>query len=123
MPARIRDFLKKTRLQRKIRTLIGTLGSFSVHGYTRAITDDENPVFLKTVGDEVVLNFQLKQDINALNNDKSLLIANDKKAYDHLLYKDETAFGRGALIIRKDRCISNKKGTSQLIQIIYLELK
>ena len=77
-----------------------TLGSFSVNCYTRVITDDGNPIFLKTVGDEVVLDFQLEQDIDALNNDKSLMIANDKKAYDNLLYKDETAFGRGALIIR-----------------------
>lgn len=90
------------------------LGSFSVNGYTRVITDDENPIFLKTVGDEVVLDFQLEQDIDALNNDKSLMIANDKKAYDNLLYKDETAFGRGALIIRKTDAYQNKKGTSQL---------
>lgn len=91
-----------------------TLGSFSVNGYTRVIIDDGNPVFLKTVGDEVVLNFQLEQDIDALNNDESLVIANDKKAYDNLLYKDETAFGRGALIIRKTDAYQNKKGTSQL---------
>lgn len=91
-----------------------TLGSFSVNGYTRVITDDGNPIFLKTVGDEVVLDFQLEQDIDALNNDKSLMIANDKKAYDNLLYKDETAFGRGALIIRKTDAYQNKKGTSQL---------
>ncbi|MFR5683001.1 MAG: hypothetical protein ACLVAS_03985 [Mediterraneibacter gnavus] len=49
-----------------------------------------------------------------MNNDKSLMIANDKKAYDNLLYKDETAFGRGALIIRKTDAYQNKKGTSQL---------
>lgn len=91
-----------------------TLGSFSVNGYTHVIIDDGNPIFLKTVGDEVVLDFQLEQDIDALNNDKSLMIANDKKAYDNLLYKDETAFGRGALIIRKTDAYQNKKGTSQL---------
>lgn len=91
-----------------------TLGSFSVNGYTRVIADDGNPIFLKTVGDEVVLDFQLEQDIDALNNDKLLMIANDKKAYDNLLYKDETAFGRGALIIRKTDAYQNKKGTSQL---------
>lgn len=91
-----------------------TLGSFSVNGYTRVITDDENPIFLKTVGDEIVLDFQLEQDIDALNNDKSLMIANDKKAYDNLLYKDETVFGRGALIIRKTDAYQNKKGISQL---------
>lgn len=107
-------FSEKNEITKKDPHFNWTLGSFSVHGYTSAITDDENPVFLKTVGDEVVLNFQLKQDINALNNDKSLLIANDKKAYDHLLYKDETAFGRGALIIRKTDAYQNKKGTSQL---------
>ena len=90
-----------------------TLGSFSVNGYTRVITDDGNPIFLKTVGDEVVLDFQLEQDIDALNNDKSLMIANDKKAYDNLLYKDETAFGRGALIIRKTD-YQNKTGKAQV---------
>lgn len=62
----------------------------------------------------VEIDFQLEQDIDALNNDKSLMIANDKKAYDNLLYKDETAFGRGALIIRKTDAYQNKKGTSQL---------
>lgn len=90
------------------------IGSFSVNGYTRVIIEDGNPIFLKTVGDEVVLDFQLEQDIDALNNDESLMIANDKKAYDNLLYKDETAFGRGALIIRKTDAYQNKKGTSQL---------
>ena len=64
------------------------------------------------MGDEVVLKFQLEQDIDALNNDKSLVIANDKKAYDNLLYKDETAFGRGALIIRKTDAYQNKKVTN-----------
>lgn len=91
-----------------------TIGSFSVNGFTRVIIEDGNPIFLKTVGDEVVLDFQLEQDIDALNNDESLMIANDKKAYDNLLYKDETAFGRGALIIRKTDAYQNKKGTSQL---------
>ncbi|HJC49248.1 MAG TPA: hypothetical protein H9754_01485 [Candidatus Anaerostipes avistercoris] len=90
------------------------IGNFFVTGYTQVITDDSNPIFLKTVGDKVVLNFQLEQDIDALNNDKSLMIANDQKAYDNLLYKDETAFGRGALIIRKTDAYQNKKNTSQL---------
>ena len=100
-----------------------TLGSFSVNGYTRVIIDDGNPIFLKTVGDEVVLDFQLEQDIDALNNDKSLMIANDKKAYDNLLYKDETAFGRGALIIRKTDAYQNKKVLLNCIRIICPELK
>lgn len=50
-----------------------TLGSFSVNGYTRVITDDGNPIFLKTVGDEVVLDFQLEQDIDASGNSHELL--------------------------------------------------
>lgn len=91
------------------------LGSFFVDGYTTWVAaDDGTPVFLKTLGDDVTLNFQLEQDIDALNNDESLVIANDKKAYDNTLYKDETEFGRGALIIRKTDAYQNKKGTSQL---------
>ena len=69
-------FSEKNEITKKDPHFNWTLGSFSVHGYTRAITDDENPVFLKTVGDEVVLNFQLKQDINALNNDKAITQVN-----------------------------------------------
>ena len=108
-------FSEKNEIVKKDPHFNWTLGSFSVNGYTRAVINDGNPpVFLKTVGDKVVLNFKLEQDIDALNNDKSLVIANDKKAYDNTLYKDETTFGRGALIIRKTDAYQNKKGESQL---------
>ncbi len=90
------------------------LGHFSVKGYTRVITDQKNPIFLKTVGDTVALNFRLEQDIDKLNNDESLLIADDERGYDNVLYKDETRFGRGALIIRKTDAYTNKKNQAQL---------
>ncbi len=90
------------------------LGKFTIKGYTRAIVGGDKPIFLKTLGDNVVLNFVLEQNIDALNNNESLLIADDEKAYDSKLYRDETRFGRGALIIRKTDAYTNKKGKSQL---------
>lgn len=108
-------FSEKNEIVKKDPHFNWTLGSFYVDGYTRAVINEGNPpIFLKTVGDKVVLNFKLGQDIDALNNDKSLVIANDKKAYDNTLYKEETTFGRGALIIRKTDAYQNKKGESQL---------
>ena len=107
-------FSEKNEITKKDPHFNWTIGNFSVSGYTRVITADGSPIFLKTLGDKVVLNFQLEQDIDALNSDTSLVIANDKKAYDNSLYKDETEFGRGALIIRKIDAYQNKKGTSQL---------
>ena len=107
-------FSEKNEITKKDPHFNWILGNFYVNGYTRVITDNGAPVFLKTLGDKVVLNFQLEQDIDALNNDKSLVIADDKKAYDNLLYKDETEFGKGALIIRKTDAYQNKKGTAQL---------
>ncbi len=90
------------------------LGQFLVRGYTRAIVDRDKPIFLKTVGDTVVLTFKLKQNIDALNGSESLVVANDKRAYDIKLQTEETAFGRGALLIRKTDAYTNKKGQTQL---------
>lgn len=45
-----------------------TIGDFFVEGYTSTSTDkDNNPIFLKNVGDKVGLYFNLEQDINKLN--------------------------------------------------------
>ncbi len=90
------------------------IGHFSVKGYTRAILDRDKPIFLKTVGDNVVLCFKLAQNIDALNGDETLVIADDVRGYDYQLLKDETSFGRGALIIRKIDAYTNKKGKSHL---------
>lgn len=77
------------------------LGQFFVSGYTRDTTDDDgNPVFLKNVGDQVSLWFNLKQDINRLNNDETLTISDDKNGYDQFFQIRKTDMGRGTLIVR-----------------------
>lgn len=78
------------------------LGSFVISGYTRQTKDEKgNIVFLKNVGDKIKLGFQLKQDIDKLNDDETLSIGIDKKGYDHGLETERTNFGRGAVLIRK----------------------
>ncbi len=80
------------------------LGRFVISGFTRRTTDsDGNLVFLKAVGDEVELAFELNQDINKLNGDDSLVISNDTNGYDEYfgISKDErTTFGKGALLVK-----------------------
>ena len=46
------------------------LGRFVISDYTRESDKDGTPVFLKNVGDEVTLSFNLEQDINKLNESK-----------------------------------------------------
>lgn len=80
------------------------LGNFFVSGYTEMVeetsSDNGNPIFLKNVGDNVTLYFNLGQDIDCLNGDSNLSISEDKKGYDKYFETDLTNFGRGALIIR-----------------------
>lgn len=77
------------------------LGVFTINGYTRETKDDKgNPVFLKNLGDKVALWFTLKQDIDHLNQNKALSIANDTDAYDQHFEIECTNFGQGALIIQ-----------------------
>lgn len=76
------------------------LGHFLISGYTRVGDDDGTPVFLKNVGDEVALSFNLLQDIDQLNGSKDAIIDSDSKGYDQRLGVSLQDFGRGALIIR-----------------------
>lgn len=77
------------------------LGVFTINGYTRETKDDKGiPVFLKNLGDKVVLWFTLKQDIDCLNNSGALSIANDDGAYDQHFEIKRTNFGQGTLIIQ-----------------------
>lgn len=77
------------------------LGQFFVSGYTRDTQDNNhNPVFLKNVGDQITLWFNLKQDIDMLNGNESLEIAADKDGYDQYFQTAKTNTGRGMLIIR-----------------------
>ena len=77
------------------------LGQFFMSGFTR-VTDNttDNPIFIKTLGDSVTLWFDLEQDIDALNGNANLAIAEDKNGYDQAFGVQKTNFGRGTLIIR-----------------------
>ena len=77
------------------------LGYFFLSGFTSTTKDEAgNPVILKTTGDKVTLWFSLEQDIDALNADDSLAIAEDKNGSDEYFGIEKTNFGRGTLIIR-----------------------
>ena len=76
------------------------LGTFIVNGYTRDTEDKGVPVFLKNVGDKVVLWFKLEQDITKLNGDPTLSIAEDTDGYDKYFEIDGTNFKHGTLIIQ-----------------------
>lgn len=76
------------------------LGQFVVSDYTRVADDDGTPVFLKNVGDEVTLSFNLQQDINHLNGDANVTIDSDPNGYDQRLGVPQQDFGRGTLIIQ-----------------------
>lgn len=76
------------------------LGQFVVSDYTRVADDDGTPVFLKNVGDEVTLSFNLQQDINQLNGNANVTIDSDLNGYDQRLGVPQQDFGRGTLIIQ-----------------------
>ncbi len=85
------------------------IGSFTVNGYTRETEKDGVPVFLKNVGDKVTLWFRLEQDIDCLNGNGALTIAENTKAYDRAFEVPQTNFERGTLIIR----YTNEQGVSE----------
>lgn len=77
------------------------LGRFLMSGFTRASENaDKDPIFLKTLGDKVTLWFDLEQDINQLNGDVNLAIAQDSNGYDEYFGVAKTDFGHGTLIVR-----------------------
>lgn len=77
------------------------LGTFTVNGYTRETTkENEDIVFLKTVGDDITLWFTLEQDINCLNGDSNLSISEDKNGYDKNYEIKQTDFKHGTLIVK-----------------------
>ncbi len=90
------------------------LGRFFASGFTRVSTDDkEQPIFIKTLGDSVTLWFDLEQDIEALNGNGDLSIAEDINGYDQYFGVQKTDFGRGTLIIRHTD-YQNSKGDAQI---------
>lgn len=78
------------------------LGQFYVSGYTQRTTDSQNnDVFLKNVGDQVELHFELLQDIDCLHGEKNLTINADRNGYDKYFGTQQFNDCRGLLIIRK----------------------
>lgn len=91
-----------------------SLGSFFVSGYTSVYEDSNgNPVFIKTLGDQIELWFQLDQDIDCLNGKDSLSIAEDTNGFDEAFGISKTNFGRGALVTQHTD-YRNAIGTPQL---------
>ena len=82
------------------------MGRFFISNYTRRISVNDkdnntgNIVFLKTLGDSVTLWFDLEQNINALDGNINLIVAEDIDGYDKYFGVKQTNFGRGTLIIR-----------------------
>ena len=76
------------------------LGRFFISGYTRVTGDMNEPIFIRTLGDTIRLNFNLEQDIDALNGNNNFVIAENNNAFDAHFGIERTNFERGALIIR-----------------------
>jgi len=77
------------------------LGRFYLTGYTRHVDYEGEDVFLKNVGDEVELRFELLQDIDELDGDEHLSIAEDRNGFDQYFETPQYDDCRGLLIIRK----------------------
>ena len=80
------------------------LGSFYVSGFTsKQKSDDGSFTFLKMSGDKLALRFRLDQDIDALNGNERLRIADDADGFDEAMGipRSENGFGRGTIIIRQ----------------------
>ena len=76
------------------------LGKFLISGYTEVQDNNGTLTFIKTPGDDLVLWFDLDQDIDCLNGNEDLTIAEDKNGYDQAFGISKTNMGRGALLIR-----------------------
>lgn len=91
-----------------------TLGKFYVSGFTSAISADNSDfIFLKTVGDNVELHFELAQDIDMIGGDTFVTINSDDGGYDRYFGIEPTYFGRGTLIVRHTD-YQNNRGEAQI---------
>ncbi len=78
-----------------------SIGKFYVSGFTGVTSQDgEHLIFLKTVGDDVELHFELTQDIDMLGGNTAVTINQDVDGYDRQFGVSPTDFGRGTLIVR-----------------------
>ena len=78
-----------------------SIGKFYVSGFTGVTSQDgEHFIFLKTVGDNVQLHFELTQDIDMLKGDTAVTINQDNGGYDREFGVSPTDFGRGTLLVK-----------------------
>ena len=78
-----------------------TLSKFYISGFTSAISEDgKSFIFLKNVGDDVELHFELVQDIDMLGGDTFVTINEDIGGYEKYFGIKPTNMGRGTLIVR-----------------------
>ncbi len=77
-----------------------SLGRFMMSGFTEVSESEGMPIFVKTVGDNLTLWFDLDQDIDKLNGNKNLKIAKDTDGYDQRLNIQKVNMGRGALFLK-----------------------
>jgi len=88
------------------------LGDFYVSDFTRATKlDDGTTVFLKNVGDEVSLWYDLEEDITRLNGDENLSVAEDKNGWDQRFQVPQQNFGHGMLIVKHTDYTNDSKTT------------
>ncbi|MBR4710804.1 MAG: hypothetical protein IKP10_02150 [Clostridia bacterium] len=91
-----------------------TVGKFYISGFSGVtIQDGDHFVFLKTVGDQVQLHFELVEDINMLSHDSFKTINHDVGGYDREFGVPPTDFGQGTLIVRFTD-YQNKTGDPQI---------
>ena len=76
------------------------LGYFYIQGYTEIVFEnDGTPVFLKNVGDELILGFELKENIDKLRGKDDLKVSEDTNGFDKTFEVKQTNFGKGCLIV------------------------
>lgn len=98
------------------------LGIFSVKGFSKVIEKSNGEIiFLKNLGDQLVFDYELYQDIDCLNNDETVSIYYDKDCTDTALQVPRQDFGRGALFVKK--CDYSNKTTFPVEYTSYLEAK
>ncbi len=91
-----------------------SIGKFYVSGFTGVKSPDgEHFIFLKTLGDNVELHFELAQDIDMLGGDTAVTINQDIDGYDRQFGIAPTDFGRGTLIVQFTD-YQNKTGEPQV---------
>ena len=76
------------------------LGTFYIQGYTEVLKEEDGtPVFLKNVGDELILGFDLNRRIDKLGKGGKCQISEDTNGFDKTFQVEQTDFGHGCLLV------------------------